>query len=117
MPSLFDPIRVGDLDLPNRIFMAPLTRLRGTPDHIPTPIIAEYYAQRATAGLIISEGTPVDPMGVGYANVPGIWSREQVEAWKPVTAATLRRLTPDRNEFDERAPGDLLGDNGARPLP
>jgi 2,4-dienoyl-CoA reductase-like NADH-dependent reductase (Old Yellow Enzyme family) len=87
MPSLFDPIRVGDLDLPNRIFMAPLTRLRGTPDHIPTPIIAEYYAQRATAGLIISEGTPVDPMGVGYANVPGIWSREQVEAWKPVTAA------------------------------
>ena len=87
MPSLFDPIRVGDLDLPNRIFMAPLTRLRGTPDHIPTPIIAEYYAQRASAGLIISEGTPIDPLGVGYANVPGLWSREQVEAWKPVTAA------------------------------
>ena len=87
MPSLFDPIRVGDLDLPNRIFMAPLTRLRGTPGHVPTPIIAEYYAQRATAGLIISEGTPVDPMGVGYANVPGIWSKEQVEAWKPVTTA------------------------------
>ena len=87
MPSLFDPIRVGDLELPNRIFMAPLTRLRGTPDHIPTPIIAEYYAHRATAGLIISEGPPIDPMGVGYANVPGIWSREQVEAWKPVTAA------------------------------
>ena len=87
MPSLFDPIRVGDLHLPNRIFMAPLTRLRGTADHIPTPIIAEYYAQRATAGLIISEGTPVDPMGVGYANVPGIWSKEQVEAWKPVTVA------------------------------
>jgi 2,4-dienoyl-CoA reductase-like NADH-dependent reductase (Old Yellow Enzyme family) len=87
MPSLFDPIRVGDLDLPNRIFMAPLTRLRGTPDHIPTPIIAEYYAQRATAGLIISEGTPIDPLGVGYANVPGLWSKEQVDAWKPVTAA------------------------------
>jgi len=87
MPSLFDPIQVGDLHLPNRIFMAPLTRLRGTPDHIPTPIIAEYYAQRASAGLILSEGIPVDPFGVGYANVPGIWSAEQTEAWKPITAA------------------------------
>jgi 2,4-dienoyl-CoA reductase-like NADH-dependent reductase (Old Yellow Enzyme family) len=87
MPSLFDPIQLGDLQLPNRIFMAPLTRLRGTPDHIPTEIMIEYYTQRAGAGLIISEGTPVDPMGVGYANVPGIWSEEQVEAWKPVTAA------------------------------
>lgn len=87
MPSLFDPIRVGDLDLPNRIFMAPLTRLRGTPDHVPTPIMAEYYTQRASAGLIISEGIPVDPLGVGYSNVPGIWSVEQVAAWKPVTAA------------------------------
>jgi 2,4-dienoyl-CoA reductase-like NADH-dependent reductase (Old Yellow Enzyme family) len=87
MPSLFDPIQLGDLHLPNRIFMAPLTRLRGTPDHIPTPIMIEYYTQRASAGLILSEGTPVDPMGVGYANVPGIWSQAQVEAWKPVTAA------------------------------
>ncbi len=87
MPTLFDPIKVGDLTLPNRIFMAPLTRLRGTPDHIPTPIIAEYYAQRATAGLIISEGIPIDPLGVGYPNVPGLWSKEQVEAWKPITKA------------------------------
>jgi NADH:flavin oxidoreductases, Old Yellow Enzyme family len=87
MPSLFDPIQLGDLQLPNRIFMAPLTRLRGTPDHIPTPMMIEYYVQRASAGLIISEGTPVDPMGVGYANVPGIWSQEQIEAWRPVTAA------------------------------
>lgn len=87
MPSLFDPIQLGDLQLPNRIFMAPLTRLRGTPDHIPTAMMVEYYTQRSGAGLIISEGTPVDPMGVGYANVPGIWSAEQVEAWKPVTAA------------------------------
>jgi 2,4-dienoyl-CoA reductase-like NADH-dependent reductase (Old Yellow Enzyme family) len=86
-PSLLDPIQVGDLHLPNRIFMAPLTRLRGTADHIPTPIMVDYYTQRATAGLIISEGTPVDPMGVGYANVPGLWSQQQVEAWKPVTAA------------------------------
>jgi 2,4-dienoyl-CoA reductase-like NADH-dependent reductase (Old Yellow Enzyme family) len=88
MPSLLDPIRVGDLDLPNRVIMSPLTRLRGTPDHIPQPsLMAEYYSQRASAGLIISEGTPVDPLGVGYPNVPGIWSRQQVEAWKPITAA------------------------------
>ncbi|WP_035346950.1 alkene reductase [Edaphobacter aggregans] len=87
MPSLFDSIQLGDLHLPNRIFMAPLTRLRGTADHIPTPIMVEYYAQRASAGLIISEGIPVDPMGVGYASVPGIWSKEQVEAWKPIVKA------------------------------
>ena len=88
MPSLLDPIRVGDLDLPNRVFMSPLTRLRGTPDHVPQPsLMSEYYAQRAGAGLIISEGVPVDPLGVGYPNVPGIWSQQQVEAWKPITAA------------------------------
>jgi 2,4-dienoyl-CoA reductase-like NADH-dependent reductase (Old Yellow Enzyme family) len=87
MPSLFDPIQLGDLSLPNRIFMAPLTRLRGTPDHVPTPIMVDYYTQRASAGLIISEGTPIDPLGVGYANVPGLWSQQQTEAWKPVTAA------------------------------
>ncbi len=86
-PNLLDPIQLGDLHLPNRVIMAPLTRLRGTVDHIATPIIAEYYAQRASAGLIISEGTPVDPLGVGYAQVPGIWSNEQTEAWKPITKA------------------------------
>ena len=85
MPSLFDPIRVGDLDLPNRFIMAPLTRLRGTVDNLPRPeLAAEYYAQRAPAGLIITEGTPVDPMGVGYPQVPGIWSSQQVELWKPI---------------------------------
>jgi 2,4-dienoyl-CoA reductase-like NADH-dependent reductase (Old Yellow Enzyme family) len=67
--------------------MAPLTRLRGTPNHIPTPIMADYYTQRASAGLIISEGTPIDPLGVGHANVPGLWSQEQIDAWKPITAA------------------------------
>lgn len=87
MPSLFDPLQLGDLKLPNRVIMAPLTRLRGTPDHIPTPIMAEYYRQRASAGLIISEGTPISPQGVGYAQVPGLWSEQQVEAWKPITAA------------------------------
>ncbi len=87
MPSLFDPLLVGDLQLPNRIVMAPLTRLRGTKDHIPTPVMVDYYRQRASAGLIISEGTPISPQGVGYAQVPGLWSHQQIEAWKPVTAA------------------------------
>jgi 2,4-dienoyl-CoA reductase-like NADH-dependent reductase (Old Yellow Enzyme family) len=85
--TLLGPIQVGDLSLPNRVIMAPLTRLRGTVDHLPTAIQAEYYAQRATAGLIISEGTPVSPMGVGYAQVPGIWSAAQTELWKPIVAA------------------------------
>ncbi len=85
MPSLLDPIQVGDIALPNRVVMAPLTRLRGTPDHVPTPLMMEYYTQRASAGLIISEGVPVVAQGVGYANVPGIWSPRQVKAWKPVT--------------------------------
>ena len=86
-PNLLDPLQLGDLHLPNRVIMAPLTRLRGTVDHIPTPLQADYYAQRATAGLILSEGTPVDPFGVGYPQVPGIWSKQQTEAWKPITAA------------------------------
>jgi 2,4-dienoyl-CoA reductase-like NADH-dependent reductase (Old Yellow Enzyme family) len=84
---LFEPLKVGALTLPNRIVMAPLTRLRGTADYLPTPVMAEYYAQRASAGMIVTEGTPVSPMGVGYAQVPGIWSAQQTELWKPVTAA------------------------------
>jgi len=85
MPTLFDPLRLGDLHLPNRVIMAPLTRLRAGPTQIPNAMMAEYYRQRATAGLIISEGVPVSPQGVGYAGVPGIWSDEQVEGWKQVT--------------------------------
>jgi 2,4-dienoyl-CoA reductase-like NADH-dependent reductase (Old Yellow Enzyme family) len=87
LPHLLDPLQLGSLTLPNRVIMAPLTRLRGTPNHLPTPMIAEYYAQRASAGLIISEGIPIDLMGVGYPQVPGLWSSEQVELWKPVTDA------------------------------
>lgn len=87
MASLQDPIRVGDLELRNRIFMSPMTRLRGTEDNVPTPLMAEYYEQRAEAGLIITEGVPVDPMGVGYRQVPGIWNRRQVEAWKLIPKA------------------------------
>lgn len=87
MPTLFDPIRIGDLELSNRIVMSPLTRCRAIDNRVPNALMAEYYSQRATAGLIISEGTVVTPMGVGYPNTPGIWSQEQVEAWKKITAA------------------------------
>ncbi len=87
MPTLFDPIVLGDLTLPNRVLMAPLTRLRAGDSQIPNALMAEYYAQRASAGLIISEGVPVSPQGVGYIGVPGVWSKEQVEGWKGVTRA------------------------------
>jgi 2,4-dienoyl-CoA reductase-like NADH-dependent reductase (Old Yellow Enzyme family) len=88
MPTLFDPLKLGALELPNRIIMAPLTRSRATPDtRVPTPLQVEYYTQRASAGLIISEATSVSPMGVGYAATPGIWSDEQTEGWKTVTKA------------------------------
>src|SRR5271167_2448579 len=87
MPTLFDPVTVGDLRLPNRIIMAPLTRARAGVERVPNALMAEYYAQRATAGLIVSEATSVTPMGVGYAGTPGIWSREQVDGWKLVTNA------------------------------
>ena len=88
MSRLFDPLCVGDLTLPNRVIMAPLTRCRAdNPGRVPTRLMAEYYAQRASAGLIISEATSVDPMGVGYPRTPGIWSQEQVEGWKEVTRA------------------------------
>ena len=83
MPSLFDPIKVGALTLPNRIMMAPLTRTRALEgSRVPTPLAAEYYSQRASAGLLIAEATSVDPMGVGYPNTPGIWSDEQTEGCK-----------------------------------
>ncbi len=91
MPSLFDPIKIGDLSLPNRIIMAPLTRQRAGVERIPNAMMAEYYAQRATAGLIISEATSVTPMGVGYADTPGLWSAEQVEGWKLVTKAVHQK--------------------------
>ena len=87
MPTLFDPITVGDIPAANRIFMAPLTRGRATPDHVPTDIMIDYYRQRAGAGLIISEGTGVSRQGLGWPAAPGLWTDEQVEAWKPVTAA------------------------------
>jgi 2,4-dienoyl-CoA reductase-like NADH-dependent reductase (Old Yellow Enzyme family) len=87
MPTLFDPIRLGAIEAPNRILMAPLTRGRSTRAHVPTPMMAEYYAQRASAGLIISEATGISQVGLGWPYAPGIWSAEQVAAWRPVTDA------------------------------
>jgi 2,4-dienoyl-CoA reductase-like NADH-dependent reductase (Old Yellow Enzyme family) len=90
MPSLFDPIQIGDLTLRNRILMAPLTRSRSGVERVPGPLVAQYYEQRASAGLIVSEATSVTPLGVGYADTPGIWSDEQVEGWKLTTEAVHR---------------------------
>ena len=88
MSTLFDPIAIGALTLKNRVVMAPLTRSRAVGGkRVPNALMAEYYAQRSTAGLIISEATSVTPQGVGYENTPGIWSDEQVEGWKLVTEA------------------------------
>ena len=87
MPDLFDPIELGDFTAKNRIFMSPLTRARAGRDAVPTAIMAKYYGQRAEAGLIISEATGISREGLGWPYAPGIWSDEQVEAWKPITEA------------------------------
>jgi N-ethylmaleimide reductase len=85
--DLFTPIRVGPLELPNRIVMAPLTRNRAGPGNVPRALNVEYYTQRASAGLLITEGSQVSPQGVGYPATPGIHSPEQVEGWRRVTAS------------------------------
>ncbi|PKP93841.1 MAG: alkene reductase [Alphaproteobacteria bacterium HGW-Alphaproteobacteria-16] len=87
MPDLFDPIQLGGIAAPNRILMAPLTRGRATKDGVPTDIMAEYYAQRASAGLIISEATGMSRQGLGWPFAPGLWTDAQTEGWKPVTQA------------------------------
>ncbi len=86
MPTLFDPVQAGDLHLKNRIVMAPLTRNR-SPNAIPRDITATYYAQRADAGLLITEATAISHQGQGYADVPGLYGTEQLDGWKKVTAA------------------------------
>jgi N-ethylmaleimide reductase len=80
--------QMGDLHLPNRVIMAPLTRMRANPeDHVPTILQAEYYAQRASAGLIIAEATAISPEGFGWADTPGLWSKQQIHGWRRVTDA------------------------------
>ena len=87
MPTLFDPIQLGAILCPNRIVMAPLTRGRSTREHVPTALMIEYYRQRASAGLIITEATGISRQGLGWPYAPGIWTEEQTEAWKPVVEA------------------------------
>ena len=87
VPNLFTPIALGPLKLPNRVVMAPLTRSRAAEGNVPTLLNALYYAQRASAGLIISEATQVAPEGQGYILTPGIHSGEQVKGWQCVTGA------------------------------
>lgn len=87
MNTLFDSLKIGDLELPNRIVMAPLTRCRAGAGRVPNALMAEYYTQRASAGLILSEATCISPQGVGYPDTPGIWSEDQVEGWKQVIRA------------------------------
>lgn len=87
MPTLLDPLVIGEWKLPNRVVLAPLTRTRASAGRVPNALMAEYYRQRSGAGLILTEATSVTPMGVGYPDTPGIWSHEQVEGWKQITRA------------------------------
>jgi NADPH2 dehydrogenase len=93
MSKLFQPLKVGKIELQNRIVMAPLTRLRADGDHVPLPFVAEYYAQRASVPgtLLITEATFIAPAAAGYGNVPGIWTAEQIAGWKPVTDAVHKK--------------------------
>ncbi len=85
MPGLFDPIQLGAIYCPNRILMAPVTRTRGTRDHVPTDLMATYYAQRASAGLIVSEAIGVSRQGLGWPYATGLWREDQVEGWSRIT--------------------------------
>jgi 2,4-dienoyl-CoA reductase-like NADH-dependent reductase (Old Yellow Enzyme family) len=84
---LFQPLQAGAFTFPNRMIMAPLTRCRASAGRVPNAMMAEYYVQRSSFGMILSEATSISPQGVGYPNTPGIWSAEQVEGWKIVTTA------------------------------
>ncbi len=87
MTSLYEPTKVGSIDVKNRVFLAPLTRNRSKPDYSPSDLAAEYYSQRASGGILITEASQISPEGIGYINTPGIYSEAQVEGWKVVTDA------------------------------
>ena len=85
---LFTPLTIGAVDVPNRVFMAPLTRMRATqPGDVPNDLMREYFVERASAGLVIAEGSQVSPQGKGYMDTPGIHSEEQVAGWRRITDA------------------------------
>ena len=118
MPTLFDPIALGAISAPNRVVMAPLTRGRSVGEHVPVSALkAEYYAQRAAAGLIIAEATGISQEGLGWPSAPGIWSDAQVEAWKPVTEAVHKadgRIVLQLWHMGRLVHPDFLG--GAQPV-
>jgi N-ethylmaleimide reductase len=91
MPTLFDPLRVGNLELKNRIVMAPMTRSRANDQGVQPPYAAEYYGQRASAGLIITEAANISPMAKGYVRTPGIYTDEQIRSWQPVVDSVHER--------------------------
>ena len=127
MTSLYDPIVLGDLNLGNRVFMAPLTRNRATPSGVPGPWASTYYSQRVSAGLIVTEATQISPMGKGYINTPGIHSEEQIAGWTagrrcstPLGRANLSSALARRPNLSQeplagkRIPGSAFRDQGAR---
>lgn len=117
--SLFDPVQAGDLHLANRVVMAPLTRNR-SPNAVPPPIVATYYAQRATAGLLISEATAITQQGQGYSDVPGLYGTEQLDGWKRVTTAVHAaggKIVVQLWHVGRVSHTDLQPDNGAPVAP
>ena len=119
MTSLFTPIQVGDINLANRIVMAPLTRNRA-PDATPTPLMIEYYTQRATAGLIISEATAISQQGQGYSDVPGLYGSEQLDGWKKITDSVHQaggKMIVQLWHVGRISHTDLQPDNGAPVAP
>ncbi|MEV7574403.1 alkene reductase [Pseudarthrobacter sp. NPDC089323] len=89
--QLFEPVVIGGQTVPNRLVLPPLTRSRAQDDGVPTDLMAEYYGQRAGAGLVICEGTVVSPQGASYPRVPGLYAEKQVDGWRPVVAAAGSR--------------------------
>lgn len=89
--SLFDGYTLGAIQLQNRIVMSPMTRSRATSEHVPTALMATYYEQRASVGLIVTEGTSPSPNGVGYARIPGLYTQAQAVAWRKITQAVHER--------------------------
>src|ERR1700726_1388003 len=85
MTGLFEPFKLGPMTLPNRLVMAPLTRNRAVAGQVPSPLATEYYAQRAPAGLLVTEARQISQQGQGYQDTPGIYSKEQVAGWRKVT--------------------------------
>ena len=117
--SLFDPVQAGDLHLANRVVMAPLTRNR-SPNAIPGPLAAEYYTQRASAGLLITEATAITQQGQGYSDVPGLYGTEQLDAWKHVTDAVHKakgKIVVQLWHVGRVSHTDLQPDNGAPVAP